>query len=82
MQGQQGQIAFLILKELPPKMSLSLGNIGLISLFKKYTFERKIDSWSPCDETKILTETETFYPRQILPIPIPRLFFDPKLLRT
>ena len=30
-----------------------------------------------CDETKILTdtETETFYPRQIFPVLIPRLFF-------
>ncbi len=36
-----------------------------------------------CDETKILTdtETETFYPRQIFPIPIPRLFFRDQIFR-
>ena len=34
-----------------------------------------------CDETKILTDTETFYPRQILPIPIPRLFFRDQILQ-
>ena len=28
------------------------------------------------------TETETFYPRQILPIPIPRLFFETKFSET
>ena len=35
------------------------------------------------DETKILTdtETETFYPRQIFPIPIPRLFFRDQIFR-
>ena len=36
-----------------------------------------------CDETKILTDTktETFYPRQIFPIPIPRLFFRDQIFR-
>ena len=36
-----------------------------------------------CDETKFLTdtETETFYPRQIFPIPIPRLFFRDQIFR-
>ena len=40
-------------------------------------------SQSLCDETKILTdtETETFYPRQIFPIPIPRLFFRDQIFR-
>ena len=35
------------------------------------------------DETKILTdtETETFYPRQIFPIPIPRLFYRDQIFR-
>jgi len=39
---------------------------------------------SLCDETKILTdtETETFNPRQILPIPIPRLFSETKFSKT
>ena len=37
-----------------------------------------------CDETKILTftDTETFYPRPIFPIPIPRLFSDTKFSDT
>ena len=48
----------------------------------KPTAPKWVPIWGPrspslCDETKILTdtETETFYPRQILPIPIQRLFF-------
>ena len=42
-----------------------------------------VDTTSLCDETKILTdtETETFYPRQIFPIPIPRLFFRDQIIR-
>ena len=41
------------------------------------------DGGALCDETKILTdtETETFYPRQIFPIPIPRLFFRDQIFR-
>ena len=35
----------------------------------------------PCDETKILTDTETLYPRQIFPIPIPRLFYRDQIFR-
>ena len=47
----------------------------------KPTAPKWVPIWGPrspslCDETKILTETETFYPRQILPIPILRLFFS------
>ena len=36
-----------------------------------------------CDETKFFTdtETETFYPRQIFPIPIPRLFYRDQIFR-
>ena len=52
----------------------------------KPTAPKWVPIWGPrspslCDETKILTDTETFYPRQILPIPIPRLFFLDQIFR-
>ena len=54
----------------------------------KPTAPKWVPIWGPrspslCDETKILTdtETETFYPRQIFPIPIPRLFFRDQIFR-
>ena len=49
----------------------------------KTTRECKWRQLTLCDETKILTntETETFYPRQIFLIPIPRLFFRDQIFR-
>ena len=46
------------------------------------TIQPNLPTWL-CDETKILTdtETETFYPILIFPIPIPRLFYRDLIFR-
>jgi len=64
----------------PPQTPL-LGGRGQ-NVFEERNFQNFLPG-SLCDETKILTDTktETFYPRQIFPIPKPRLFFRYQIFR-